>query len=77
MRFAEPLPRFSLFAPDTPLHCRLTYGEEQPIEQLVTLLCDYKHGYTQYGGLRPFGVAFLYAGWDHAGGFQMFQSDPR
>ena len=47
------------------------------MEQLVTLLCDYKHGYTQYGGLRPFGVAFLYAGWDHAGGFQMFQSDPR
>ena len=46
------------------------------MEQLVTLLCDYKHGYTQYGGLRPFGVAFLYAGWDRHHGFQLYQSDP-
>jgi 20S proteasome subunit alpha 3 len=46
------------------------------VEQLVTLLCDYKHGYTQYGGLRPFGVAFLYAGWDRHHGFQLYQSDP-
>lgn len=58
------------------LLCRFTYGEEQPLEQLVTLLCDYKHGYTQYGGLRPFGVAFLYAGWDRHSGFQLYQSDP-
>ena len=26
-------------------------------------LCDTKQGYTQYGGLRPFGVSLLYAGW--------------
>ncbi len=25
--------------------------------------CDETQGYTQYGGLRPFGVSLLYAGW--------------
>lgn len=34
-----------------------------PVEQLVRTLCDTKQGYTQYGGLRPFGVSLLYAGW--------------
>lgn len=55
---------------------RYTYQEPQPVEALVQLLCDYKHSYTQYGGLRPFGVAFLYAGWDEHHGFQLYQSDP-
>lgn len=55
---------------------KYTYDEEQPVEQLVQLLCDYKHGYTQYGGLRPFGVSFLYAGWDRHYGYQLYQSDP-
>ena len=32
--------------------------------------------YTQYGGLRPFGVSMLYAGWDKTYGFQLYQSDP-
>lgn len=27
-------------------------------------------------GLRPYGVAFLYAGWDRHFGFQLYQSDP-
>ena len=39
-------------------------------------VCDYKQSYTQYGGLRPFGVAFLFAGWDKNFGFQLYQSDP-
>lgn len=39
-----------------------TYQEHQPIEQLVESVCDTKQSYTQYGGLRPFGVSFLYAG---------------
>lgn len=55
---------------------KFTYGEPQPVEALVQLLCDYKHGYTQQGGLRPFGVSFLYAGWDRHHGFQFYQSDP-
>ena len=39
-------------------------------------MCNYKQAYTQYGGLRPFGVAFLFAGYDEAHGFQLYQSDP-
>ena len=30
-------------------------------------------GYTQYGGLRPFGVSLLYGGWDSILGFQLYQ----
>mmetsp|Transcript_5574 Transcript_5574/g.15793 ORF Transcript_5574/g.15793 Transcript_5574/m.15793 type:complete len:249 (-) Transcript_5574:98-844(-) len=52
------------------------YQEPIPVEQLVTDLCDLKQGYTQYGGLRPFGVSFLYAGYDEHFGFQLYQSDP-
>lgn len=52
------------------------YGEPMPIEQLVVSLCDVKQGYTQHGGLRPFGVSFLFAGYDKHYGFQLYQSDP-
>jgi len=55
---------------------RFNYQEAQPVEQLVQRLCDEKQLYTQYGGLRPFGVSMLYAGWDKTHGFQLYQSDP-
>eukprot|EP00301_Raphidiophrys_heterophryoidea_P008969 c13266_g1_i1.p1 GENE.c13266_g1_i1~~c13266_g1_i1.p1 ORF type:complete len:265 (-),score=64.99 c13266_g1_i1:130-924(-) len=54
----------------------LTYAEPVPVEQLIQIVCDLKQGYTQYGGLRPFGVSFLWAGWDKHYGFQLYQSDP-
>merc|ERR1712025_282219 len=52
------------------------YQEPIPVEQLVEYVCNYKQAYTQYGGLRPFGVAFLFAGYDTKYGFQLYQSDP-
>lgn len=52
------------------------YHEPIPVEQLVQHVCNYKHSYTQYGGLRPFGVGFLFAGWDRHHGFQIYQTDP-
>lgn len=55
---------------------RYAYGEPIPIEQLLQRICDLKQSYTQYGGLRPFGVSFLVAGWDEHYGFQLYQSDP-
>mmetsp|Transcript_41946 Transcript_41946/g.164351 ORF Transcript_41946/g.164351 Transcript_41946/m.164351 type:complete len:155 (-) Transcript_41946:83-547(-) len=53
-----------------------SYQEPIPIEYLLQLICDTKQGYTQFGGLRPFGVSFLFAGWDRHYGFQLYQSDP-
>mmetsp|Transcript_1163 Transcript_1163/g.1814 ORF Transcript_1163/g.1814 Transcript_1163/m.1814 type:complete len:260 (-) Transcript_1163:274-1053(-) len=52
------------------------YQEPIPVEQLVEFVCNYKQFYTQRGGLRPFGVAFLFAGYDEHYGFQLYQSDP-
>jgi 20S proteasome subunit alpha 3 len=52
------------------------YQEPIPVEQLVEYVCNYKQFYTQRGGLRPFGVAFLFAGYDDQYGFQLYQSDP-
>lgn len=36
-----------------------TYNEDIPVEILVRRLSDIKQGYTQHGGLRPFGVLYL------------------
>lgn len=52
------------------------FQQPMPVEQLVQSLCDTKQGYTQFGGLRPFGVSFLFAGWDSSFGFQLYMSDP-
>jgi 20S proteasome subunit alpha 3 len=55
---------------------RSSYEDDIPIEQLVSILADYKQKYTQVGGKRPYGVSLLYAGWDIHHGFQLYQSDP-
>ena len=46
---------------------KLTYGEDIPVEVLAKRICDIKQVYTQHGGVRPFGVAFLIAGVDKHG----------
>ncbi|KAG7664120.1 PRE9 [[Candida] subhashii] len=53
-----------------------TYNEQIPCEILIKRVCDIKQGYTQHGGLRPFGVSFLYAGYDDRYQFQLFTSNP-
>jgi len=52
------------------------YQESIGVEELVTSICDTKQGYTQFGGLRPFGVSFLVAGYDDDHGFQLYNTDP-
>ena len=47
-----------------------------PLEQLIESLCDFKQMFTMYGGYRPFGAAFLFAGWDKRFGFQLYSTDP-
>lgn len=53
-----------------------TYNEDIPCELLIKRVCDVKQGYTQHGGLRPFGVSFVYAGYDDRYGFQLYTSNP-
>lgn len=53
-----------------------SFNEPQPVEQLIVRICDTKQSYTQFGGLRPFGVSFLIAGWDEHFGFQLYHTDP-
>jgi len=52
------------------------YQEPSPVEGLVRTVCDLKQGYTQFGGLRPFGVSLLVAGWDEHFGFPLYKTDP-
>lgn len=61
------------------LQCqRHLYSHHEPfyVEELVKYLCNYKHVYTQFGSSRPFGVSFMYAGFDAVRGFQLYCSDP-
>jgi 20S proteasome subunit alpha 3 len=55
---------------------KYSYQENMPLEQLITKICDLKQSYTQYGGLRPFGAGFLFAGYDKNYKFQLYSSDP-
>lgn len=32
--------------------------------------------YTQHGGLRPWGVSMLLAGWDESRGLQLYKTEP-
>ncbi|KAF9507528.1 hypothetical protein BS47DRAFT_1373862 [Hydnum rufescens UP504] len=52
-----------------------SFNEDIPVEQLAEQLCDLKQGYTQYGGLHPFGLSLLYAGYDPHCQFQLHPSD--
>ncbi|XP_072020174.1 proteasome subunit alpha type-2-like [Amphiura filiformis] len=42
----------------------LTYQEQIPTAQLVQRVASVMQEYTQTGGVRPFGVSMLVAGWD-------------
>lgn len=53
-----------------------SHNEAFYVEELVKYLCNYKHVYTQFGSSRPFGVSFMYAGYDVVRGFQLYCSDP-
>lgn len=55
---------------------KYTFGSNLPIEQLVEAICNLKQSYTQFGGMRPFGTSFIFIGWDHHYGFQVYTSDP-
>lgn len=43
---------------------KLAYSESASVEAISKELCDLMQVYTQYGGIRPFGVSLLVAGID-------------
>ncbi|XP_077125286.1 proteasome subunit alpha type-2 [Ranitomeya variabilis] len=53
----------------------LVYQEPIPTAQLVQRVASVMQEYTQSGGVRPFGVSLLIAGWDEECPY-LFQSDP-
>jgi proteasome alpha subunit len=54
---------------------KLTYDEPLDVLGVVKEVADTMQLYTQYGGVRPFGVAFLLGGIDEKGA-QLFEIDP-
>lgn len=46
------------------------------LPSFCVLFFHLRQSYTQFGGLRPFGVSFLFAGWDKYHGFQLYHTDP-
>ncbi len=54
---------------------RITYGEEPDVEGVVRYITDIAQSYTQFGGIRPFGVSFLIAGIDKKG-LQLWMTEP-
>jgi 20S proteasome subunit alpha 2 len=53
----------------------LTYKDSQPVSQLVREVASVMQEFTQSGGVRPFGVSLLVAGYDDDGP-QLYQVDP-
>jgi len=54
---------------------RIWYGEFITVKNLVDEVCRYKHLFTTYNGLRPFGLILLIAGIDIKG-THLFGTDP-
>ncbi len=53
---------------------RLTFDEPIGVKELARKICDFKQQYTQFGGVRPFGVSLLIAGVDNEP--KLFETDP-
>jgi proteasome alpha subunit len=54
----------------------LTYEEPISVKRLTRKVCELKQKYTQYAGVRPFGVSLLIAGVDDIEGPGVFMTDP-
>ncbi|MFH1520732.1 MAG: archaeal proteasome endopeptidase complex subunit alpha [Candidatus Micrarchaeota archaeon] len=54
---------------------RITYNEAPGVDSIARSACDLMQVYTQYGGIRPFGVSLLIAGVDNQGP-KLFEAEP-
>lgn len=53
---------------------RITYNESPTVDAIARSVCDLMQVYTQYGGIRPFGVSLLIAGVDSQP--RLFEAEP-
>ena len=53
---------------------RITYNEAPTVENISRSVCDLMQVYTQYGGIRPFGVSLLIVGVDSRP--RLFEAEP-
>ncbi len=63
------------YARITALQHRFLYDEPITVEYLAKQVCDIKQAYTQHAGVRPFGVAIIFAGVDYKGP-QLYMTEP-
>jgi proteasome alpha subunit len=54
---------------------KMVYSEDIQIEVMAKEIAETKQAFTQYGGLRPFGVAFIIGGVDEKGA-KIFETEP-
>lgn len=54
---------------------RMVFSEPIQVEVMAKEIAETKQAFTQYGGLRPFGVAFIIGGFDEKGP-GLFQTEP-
>jgi 20S proteasome subunit alpha 4 len=55
---------------------RLTLDEPATVEHMTRYIAGVQQKYTQSGGVRPFGISTLIAGFDPAGRPSLYQTDP-
>jgi len=63
------------YARDVALRYRFLYDELPTVEYVAKMISDVKQAYTQHAGVRPFGVALIFAGVDDFGP-QVFMTEP-
>ncbi len=54
---------------------KMVFSEPIQVQVMAKEIAETKQAFTQYGGLRPFGVSFIIAGIDEKGP-QLFQTEP-
>ena len=54
---------------------QMYYEEKAPVETVVKHVSGIKQLFTQYAGMRPFGVAFIIGGVDDTG-IRLFETEP-
>merc|ERR1712130_280946 len=55
---------------------RLSFEDQVSIDYITRYIAQVQQRYTQSGGVRPFGISTLIAGFDADGTPQLFQTDP-